>query len=258
MPKFKLTIEYEGTRYSGWQLQKGGKTVQGEIMDACRDLFGNSEFDFFGAGRTDAGVHARGQVAHLKGETDLIPLRIKYGINDRLPPDISIINVEEASPEFHARHDAVARSYIYQISRRRTAFGKKFVWWIKDPLDTVVMSEAVKHFTGLKDYRWFSDPEQEQASTKVKILHATVHDMGDLILFHVIGTHFLWKQVRRMTGVLAEVGRGKLAANEVAEFFKVQSDIPAKLTPPPSGLILDRVYYKNEPLELKPMPLINI
>src|SRR5512133_2142403 len=142
MSRYKLTIEYEGTRYAGWQLQKGGKTVQGELMDACRDLFGSEEFDFFGAGRTDAGVHARAQVAHLDVVTELPLLRIKYGINDRLPPDISILNVEEAHAKFHARHDATARSYIYQISRRRTAFGKKFVWWIKDQLDADMMNAA--------------------------------------------------------------------------------------------------------------------
>ena len=94
-------------------------------FDACRELFGGSAIDLFGAGRTDSGVHATGQVAHLDAQTDLPLIRIKYGINDRLPSDICILNVEDADPEFHARHDAVARSYIYQISRRRTAFGKK-------------------------------------------------------------------------------------------------------------------------------------
>jgi tRNA pseudouridine38-40 synthase len=90
---------------------------------------------------------------------------MKYGINDRLPPDICILNVENADPDFHARHDAVARSYIYQISRRRTAFGKKYVWWIKDELDIQKMNETAKHFIGLKDFRSFTDENQEQANT---------------------------------------------------------------------------------------------
>ena len=135
MSRFKLTIEYDGTRYSGWQMQKGCKSIQGEILDACKDLFGSNEIDLFGAGRTDSGVHALGQVAHLEVTTDQPLIRIRYGINDRLPPDICILNVETAEPNFHARHDAIARSYIYQISRRRTAFGKKHVWWIKDQLE---------------------------------------------------------------------------------------------------------------------------
>ncbi|HEX2969029.1 MAG TPA: tRNA pseudouridine(38-40) synthase TruA [Bacteroidales bacterium] len=257
MAKYKLLIEYEGTRYSGWQLQKGGKTVQGEIMDACRDLFGTEEFDFFGAGRTDSGVHARGQVAHLDVETTLPILRIKYGINDRLPPDICILNVEEAHPKFHARHDAVARSYIYQISRRRTAFGKKFVWWIKDDLDVKLMNEAAELFRGLKDYRYFTDPDQEQASTKTEIMHAKVNDLGDMLLFHVVGSHFLWKQVRRMTGVLVETGRGKLKPSEISSFFREKTDIPAKLTAPPSGLFLDKVYYKKDVIDYNALPVIN-
>ena len=112
MTKYKLAIEYDGTRYSGWQIQKGGKSVQGEIVDACRDLFGGSEIDLFGAGRTDSGVHATGQVAHLGVETDLPLIKIKYGINDRLPADISVLNVETAQHKFHARHEACARCYI--------------------------------------------------------------------------------------------------------------------------------------------------
>jgi tRNA pseudouridine38-40 synthase len=258
MGKYRLLIEYEGTRYTGWQLQKGGKTIQGAIMDACRDLFGGSDFDFFGAGRTDGGVHATGQVAHLEVETELPLVKIKYGINDRLPPDISIINVEEAHPKFHARHDAVARSYIYQISRRRTALAKKFVWWIKDPLDAGLMNEAAKHFKGLKDYRWFTDPEQEQSSTKAEVMHAEVYEYGDMLLFHVVGSHFLWKQVRRMTGVLVEAGRGKLKPEEIESFFRTKTDIPAKLTAPPSGLFLEKVYYKKDIISFEATPVIKI
>jgi tRNA pseudouridine38-40 synthase len=258
MGRYKLTIEYEGTRYIGWQLQKSGKSVQGEIIDACRDLFKDAEVDIFGAGRTDGGVHASGQVAHLGVETDLPLLKIKYGINDRLPPDICIVNVEEAHPKFHARHDANARSYIYQISRRRTAFGKKYVWWIKDQLDIDMMNKAAAHFPGLKDYRYFTDEDAEQPSTKVEILHAKVNDFGDMLVFHVVGSHFLWKQVRRMTGVLVEVGRGKLSPEDVAKFFKFKTDIPAKLTAPPSGLFLEKVYYRNEEISYDTKPIIKL
>jgi tRNA pseudouridine38-40 synthase len=258
MSRFKLTLEYEGTRYIGWQMQKGGKTIQGELLDASRELFEAEEVEIYGAGRTDSGVHALRQVAHLDAETGLEPLRIKYGLNDRLPPDISIINVEPVSQKFHARHDATARSYIYQISRRRTAFGKKFVWWIKDPLDIKLMNEAAALFTGLKDYKYFSDESQEQLSTMVEIKHACVNDFGDMIIFHVVGSHFIWKQVRRMTGVLIEAGRGKLTNEEISTFFKRRSDIPSKLTAPPSGLFLERVYYRNEEINYNIKPVINI
>jgi tRNA pseudouridine38-40 synthase len=258
MPKFKLTIEYDGTRYSGWQMQKGGKSIQGEIIDACRELFGSDNIDLYGAGRTDSGVHATGQIAHLEVQTDLPLIRIKYGINDRLPSDICILNVANVDPSFHARHDAVARSYIYQISRRRTSFGKKYVWWIKDPLDINTMNETAKYFVGLKNFKSFTDENQEQNSTKAEIKHAAVYEFGDLLVFHVIGSHFLWKQVRRMTGVVVEAGRGKLKPSDVVLFLRNKSDIPAKLTAPPSGLFLERVYYKNDVIFYETRPVINI
>jgi tRNA pseudouridine38-40 synthase len=258
MPKFKLTLEYEGTRYIGWQLQKGGRSVQGEILDACRELFGEAKVDLYGAGRTDGGVHAIGQVAHLDVDTDLPPLRIKYGINDRLPSDICIISAEEADPKFHARHDAIARSYIYQISQRRTAFGKKLVWWIKDDLNAEFMNEAASMFEGLKDFRSFTDPELESSSTRTEIIHSRVTVHKNIILFHVIGSHFLWKQVRRMTGVLVEAGRGKLSKKDIAGFLASHSDIPAKLTAPPSGLFLERVYYKADKFNYDVKPVLNI
>jgi tRNA pseudouridine38-40 synthase len=258
MARYKLTLEYEGTKYSGWQMQKGGKSVQGEILDACRDLFGQDKIEIYGAGRTDSGVHALAQVAHLEADTDLVSLKIKYGINDRLPSDISILKVEEATPKFHARHDAVARSYIYQISRRRTAFGKKYVWWIKDTLDLDLMKKAATEFTGLKDYRSFTDEAQESGSTKVEIKHAGVYEFGDILVFHVIGSHFLWKQVRRMTGVLVEAGRGKLTQEDVSSFFKSHSEIPAKLTAPPSGLFLEKVYYKDDEILFSAKPVISV
>ena len=257
MGRYKLTIEYEGTRYSGWQMQKGGKTIQGAILDACRELDNNDDVDVYGAGRTDGGVHAISQVAHVDLKTDLIPLKIKYGINDRLPPDICILNVEPADNKFHARHDAVARSYIYQISRRRTAFGKKFVWWIKDELNVNLMNQVASQFVGLKDFKSFTDEDQESGSTKVEIKHASVVEYGDLIVFHVVGSHFLWKQVRRMIGVIAEVGRGKLSLEEIPSLFRNKSDIPAKLTAPPSGLFLEKVYYNKEDIIFTTKPVFN-
>ena len=239
-------------------MQKGGKTVQGEVLDACRDLAKSAEIDVYGAGRTDGGVHALGQVAHLEIVTDLIPLKIKYGINDRLPPDICILNVEQADDKFHARHDAAARSYIYQVSRRRTAFGKKFVWWIKDTLDVDLMNQAAKHFIGLKDFRSFTDEDHESTSTKVEIKHALVNEFGDLLVFHVVGSHFLWKQVRRMAGVIVEAGRGKLTPGDVSSFLREKSEIPARLTAPPSGLFLERVYYRNEEILYNTKPVFNL
>src|SRR5579872_3863544 len=132
VPRFTLTIEYAGTRYSGWQIQKNARTVQGEIERAVREVTGRKDFELYGSGRTDAGVHAVAQVAHLDVATATPPEPLRRRLNDELPADINILAAAVVPHRFHARHDAVARRYVYQIARRRTAFSKPFVWWVKE------------------------------------------------------------------------------------------------------------------------------
>jgi tRNA pseudouridine38-40 synthase len=252
MPRYKLTLEYAGTRYSGWQIQTNARTVQGELHRAIRDVLGTDRFETYGSGRTDAGVHALGQVAHLDGGSLPPPHTLVTRTNDALPVDINLLAAEQVTPRFHARHSAVARSYLYQISRRRTAFGKPFVWWIKDDLDVPRMREAAEGFVGLKDFRQFTDDDPEEKSTKVKVDAVTIVEDGALILIRVVGSHFIWKMVRRLTGVLAEVGRGEIAPGEVAQLLLRRSDLPAKLTAPASGLFLEKVLYREDE-ELPPL-----
>ena len=247
MARYKITLEYDGTRYAGWQLQKGEKTVQGAFFDACKVLFPNKKFEFYGAGRTDAGVHALEQIAHLDVLTDLSPQRIQYGLNDKLPHDINVLLVEPASPKFHARYDATARSYIYLISHRRSAFGKGNIWWVKDELSIEKMNRAAQLLQGFKDFKSFTDKDAETESTKVDVLWVDILPVGDLTAIHVVGSHFLWKMVRRMVGVLVDVGRGKMSPSQVPLLFGNRSDVPAKLTAPASGLFLENVYYNNQP-----------
>ncbi|HCV44304.1 MAG TPA: tRNA pseudouridine(38-40) synthase TruA [Bacteroidetes bacterium] len=248
MARFKVLIEYDGTRYSGWQLQKNARTVQGEIVLGIRKLFKVDDFEFHGSGRTDAGVHALAQVAHLDVKTMLAPEIIRMKLNDELPADINLLEVEKAPEDFHARHNAVARSYLYQISRRRTAFGKRFAWWIKDELNVELMNEASQLFVGMKDLQSFTDEDPEEKSTKVLIEAVEMREEGDLILLRVRGSHFIWKLVRRIVGTLAEVGRGKFASGDVEQFIRQKSDTPARYTAPPSGLFLERVFYKKDQL----------
>ena len=246
MSRYKLYIEYEGTRYSGWQAQKEARTVQGEIITAVEKVLNSSAFEFYGSGRTDGGVHALRQVAHLDAPTKLEPPRLRIQINDALPADIHVLDIEKADSQFHARHDAVARSYLYQISRRRSAFGKRFVWWIKDDLNVQKMQEAAKLFVGLKNFQSFAPDDMESKSSKVMIENIRVEEHGSLILIRIVGSHFLWKMVRQMVGVMAEVGRGKMTAKDIQQFLQSKSDIPARFTAPPSGLFLERVYYKDD------------
>lgn len=246
MARFKLHIEYEGTRYSGWQIQKNTKTVQGNIHFALEKIFNTNNFEFKGSGRTDSGVHALGQCAHLDVKTMLAPQIIRMKMNDLLPYDINILEVEKANSKFHARHDAISRSYIYQISRRRTAFGKNYVWWIKDNLDFKKMQSASKLFLGMNDFASFSDDDPDEKSTKVLIDNIQMKEEDDLILVRIIGSHFLWKMVRRMVGILAEVGRGKMNEDKIIKFLSYKTNEPAKYTAPPSGLFLEKVYYKGD------------
>jgi tRNA pseudouridine38-40 synthase len=250
MPAWKLELEYEGTRYRGWQMQHNAKSIQGEMQDAARQLF-TSKPEIYGSGRTDAGVHAVKQIAHLKVvelQTDITPRQIQHGFNDLLPHDINILKVSNAPDDFHARHDAVARYYIYQISRRRTAMAKNFVWWIKDNLDAKAMHHAAEMLVGKYDFASFceTDDSGKNQSTLVKVDHAEIFEDGDLICFRIGASHFLWKMVRRIVGMLAEVGRGNLTYDAFERLLKFKSDVPAKFTAPPSGLFLEKVLYKGD------------
>jgi tRNA pseudouridine38-40 synthase len=251
LPRFKLVIEYAGTRYSGWQIQQNARTVQGEIDRAIREVSGRREFELYGSGRTDAGVHALAQVAHLELYTTLAPEPLRRRLNDQLPADIHIIRIDKAPHRFHARHDAVSRSYLYQISRRRTAFGKPFVWWVREPLDVAAMRNAAAAFVGRQDFAAFSDDDPDEKSTVVVLDRVDIVEAGALVLVRVQGSHFLWKMVRRMVGVLAAVGRGELRPDEAARWLgegtpKGTAVTPASLTAPAAGLFLEKVTYKGE------------
>jgi len=246
--RFKLFIEYEGTRYSGWQKQENAKTIQGTIVKALNDIFGNDFVDLQGSGRTDSGVHALSQIAHLDAKTVLAPEIIRMKLNDLLPHDINILEVEKASQNFHARHDAKTRSYLYQISKRRTAFGKNYVWWIKDKLDFKKMESVSKLFIGMHDFSSFSDDDPEEKSTKVLIDDIQIKEEDDLILIRIVGSHFIWKMVRRIVGVLVEVGRGRKTENDILGYLNHKSVEVAKYTAPPSGLFLERVLYEGDKL----------
>jgi tRNA pseudouridine38-40 synthase len=246
MARFKLVIEYTGTRYSGWQIQKNARTVAGEIDRAVRDVTRRGEFELYGAGRTDAGVHALAQVAHLDLYTDAAPGALRSRLNDALPSDIYIRRIEKVPHRFHARHDAASRSYLYQISRRKTAFFKPYVWWIKEPLDLERMREASRPFVGMQNFASFTADEPDDKSTKVLVDRLDLVEDGDLVLVRIVGSHFLWRMVRRIVGVLAAVGRGELTPAQAAGFLDEESDLPAALTAPASGLFLEGVYYSGD------------
>lgn len=254
MKTWKLTLEYDGTKYSGWQEQKNARTVAGQLRKAAEDFLG-VEVELHGAGRTDAGVHARAQVAHLRvrpkpGSRRNFPPadEILRGVNERLPSDVCLIDVSEADKAFHARNDAVARTYVYQISTRRTAFFKKYVWWIREPLDIDAMTRAARMLIGRYNFICFraADPSRPDESTIVVVDDAGIDIEGDLILFHITASHFLWRMVRRIVGVLVRLGKGEIAIEDFARLLEGLADPRldvAAWTAPASGLFLERVEY---------------
>lgn len=246
MHTWKLEIEYEGTRYRGWQQQHNARTVQGELNKAAYQLFSGT-VKIGGAGRTDAGVHAIQQFAHLKVDDlkdDVRPKQIQHGFNDLLPHDINILKVSNAPENFHARHDASARQYLYQISTRRTAFAKNHVWWIKDELDPRAMQIAAEMLIGTHDFESFCQTDEtKRQSTKLNIEQVELFVDGENICFRIKSGHFLWKMVRRIVGMLVEVGRGNLSDTAFQRMLKYPTNAPAKFTAPPSGLFLERIFY---------------
>lgn len=254
MKTWKLTLEYDGAKYSGWQEQTNARTVQGQLRKAVEDFIG-AEVELQGAGRTDAGVHARAQVAHLRArpkpgsERRFPPAgEILRALNERLPSDVCIIDVAEVDNAFHARTSALARTYVYQISKRRTAFFKKYVWWVREPLDVAAMAHAARMLIGRHDFECFRapDPSRPDDSTIVVVDEAGVDLEGDLILFRITASHFLWRMVRRIVGALVRLGKGELTIQQFTRLLEAQADPSldvAAWTAPASGLFLERVEY---------------
>lgn len=247
MPRFRLLIEYNGTKYSGWQVQRNARTVQGEILQAVQTVTGRRDrLEVYGAGRTDAGVHALGQVAHLDVATTLPPATLLARLNESLPSDINILDLRTVGHRFHARHDAVARRYVYHVSRRRSAFAKPFIWWVRERLDVDAMRRAAATFEGRLDFDAFSDDRSDEKSTDVQVDAVEVVEAGALVLVRVTGSHFLWRMVRRMVGVLVRVGTGDLREADVARLLRSNGEEVARLTAPAAGLFLEQVLYPGE------------
>src|SRR5262245_14562927 len=242
MPTYRLTIEYEGTRYRGWQEQQNARTVAGELRRAIERVAGPVQ-DLGGSGRTDAGVHAIAQVAHLRLSRAMDPDRMRHAVNEILPADIHVLELVPADNRFHAWHDAKSRSYLYQVSLRRTAFAKRFVWWIKRPVDPARMEEGAALIPGKRDFALFCERPQEQTNTIVVVDSAVVARDGALLLIRLSASHFLWKMVRRLVGALVTLGAGELEPGAFRSLLAGDPETarrldPGRWTAPPSGLFL--------------------
>ena len=246
--RFKLVLEFDGSRYRGWQKQDDARSIQGSLLQAARTLYG-PEADVQGSGRTDAGVHALRFTAHLEATTEESADEMARRINALLPGDINILTAQRAGPRFHARHNCIGRSYLYQIARRRTAFCRHFVWQIDAPLHVGLMQEAAAMLAGMHDFTSFTDRQVlKKKSPLVMVSRAEVVETEELVLVRIVGSHFLWKMVRRIVGVLAEVGRGLLSPGEMRRFLEEAVDL-SRFTAPAQGLFFERAFYDQEELD---------
>ena len=244
MTNKRITIEYDGTGYCGWQVQPNGRSIQATIEEAISTFF-SAPIRLTGSGRTDAGVHALGQVAHFFAAGDHEEHRILRGLNALTPPDITIKQIDIVPDAFDARRDARSRVYEYHVLNRSTAspFYRNRAWHVHERLDTESMQAAVHCLVGEHDFSSFRAAGCEAAHPVRKIYRATWEQRGELWVFTVEATAFLRHMVRNIVGTVVEVGRGLRSAESLIELLSSRDRTKAGPTAPPHGLYLYEVKY---------------
>jgi len=259
MRNIKLTIEYDGTNYCGWQIQPGCNTIQG-ILESTLSKITKSKVDVIGAGRTDAGVHALGQVANFKTESNMTPNEFKLALNSLLPRDIVINQVEEVDESFHSRFDAISRTYHYTILNSKTpsAFLRNYVYLFPKPIDINIMNDACKYLIGTYDFSSYAslgDPIRNSIRTvtfaKWDLLNSNLSVLGyesghQLIRFCIKANAFLRGMVRAIVGTLLNVGIGKINPEKVKEILELRDRTKAGPSLPAKGLCLVSVDYQKQ------------
>jgi tRNA pseudouridine38-40 synthase len=255
MTKFKAVVEYDGTAYHGWQLQKGPPTIQGEMERVLSRLL-DDPIRVHGAGRTDAGVHARGQVAHFTGDWSGSVSALHMACNALLPPDIALTDLQIAPDDFHARHSARSKTYCYRFLNRplRTPFDRLYAWHIPHALDTDSMALAAGHLLGTHDFSAFGSPTDGTSSTVREIIEArlTKDSAGDILLFSITGTGFLRYMVRSLVGTLVLVGKKKIAPSDFLAILESCDRSRSGPTAPARGLCLMSVHYGDKRNRINP------
>ena len=245
MPRFKLTIEYDGTPFAGWQIQADQPTVQGVLTMAVERLTGET-IHVQGAGRTDAGVHARGQVAHIELKRDWQTDTIRDGLNAHLRPHpVAVLTAERVADDFNARTSARRRHYLYRIANRRAdlTLERERAWRVPRPLDTAAMHAAAQRLVGKHDFTTFRSTEC-QANSPVKTLdRLDVARDGDEVRVVAVARSFLHNQVRSIVGSLVQVGDGKWSADDLARALQARDRAACGQVAPPDGLYLMQVDY---------------
>ncbi len=256
MRTLKLTIEYDGTNYSGWQIQAGQSTVQGTVQEALRRIL-KEDVDVVGASRTDAGVHAWGQVAHCRTSSDIPCRRILASLRGLLPPAIAVRDVRQVPAKFHAQKSAKKKTYVYLVWNHTipSALLQNRSWTVWQPLNLTTMRKAAKHLVGRHDFSAFRGRDKETRKTWVRTIYSVdirkassplksrKTESFPLVLITVTGNGFLKYMVRNIVGTLTEVGRGRTAPGRFLEILRSKDRTQAGVTAPACGLYLAEVSY---------------
>lgn len=243
MRNIKAVIEYDGTDFSGWQVQRSERTVQQELLAALQELF-QEQPRVTAAGRTDAGVHALGQVVTFNTERRLGLKSIRDGLNSFLPRDVRVLSCEEVEPDFHARFSATSRQYRYIIARRQRAVGRSYAWYCKYALDSGVIQECIPYLLGEKVFRAFSKRNPAEKHYLCDVMEARWEELDDEYLFSITANRFLHNMVRILTGTLVDVGRGRLQPSDIGRILESGDRHGAGFTVPARGLFLVSVCYQ--------------
>jgi tRNA pseudouridine38-40 synthase len=242
---FKLIIEYDGTRYHGWQRQKEDRTIQQEIEQALSTMTAG-RVTLNGSGRTDAGVHAFGQAANFLCETDIPEAVFQKGLNSILPDDIVIKDCRRVDEQFHARYDVKSKIYHYQILNRKipSAIGRQYAWFIRRKLDTAAIRSAISHIIGSHDFKSFEGTGSPRSHTTRNIMAADLNEHKEgLLIFKIEADGFLKYMVRNIVGTLVDVGLGKITPAEFKDILESKNRSNASATAPARGLFLMEVRY---------------
>jgi len=246
MKNDRITVQYDGTRYNGWQRQGNTKnTIQGKIEDILEKMTGH-KVEIHGSGRTDKGVHAKGQVASFRINTDMRDSEILEYLNRYLPDDIAVTELSQADERFHARLSVKRKTYLYRIHNSiiPDVFEHRFMHTVTEPLNVAAMQSAAKEFMGEHDFLGFSSVKRLKKSTVRTIYSVGVQRFGDDVVFAVTGDGFLYNMVRIMAGTLLEIGTGRRSAASIAKVFETKSREVAGETLPGKGLTLLSVEYE--------------
>ena len=245
MKNYMITVAYDGTRYKGWQVQKStDDTIQGKLQKVLESMCGHP-VEVIGSGRTDAGVHARNQVANFHIDDNFTENELMDGLNHYLPGDIAVTSIAQVDDRFHSRYNAKKKTYIYRIntSEQSNVFEHRFVYEYGAPLDEKLMVRGAKLLLGTHDFKSFCGNKKMKKSTVRTIYDINIEKIGSEIRIKYTGDGFLQNMIRILTGTLIEIGRGDRAYESVTDILNAMDREVAGYTAPPQGLILEEVEY---------------